>query len=331
MSARERESGRPSFAGSLPGISFRAMNTEIWAAGEDGAGQHYWRMTVVRWYQSVERAASRFLPDNELSRLNAAPVGKPVKLTALLYGMIRSAWSWKEATDGRFQPFIGSSLQRLGYDRSFELIGKGVTEELQLEAILPPDGLADRPELELDDERRTVARNVSATLDLGGMGKGWSTDRAASLLQSGFHLRRGVVDAGGDLIVWSDGEPWQVGVQSPFDEREEWFQLKLKNAAAATSSTMHRRWTNGGKARHHILDGRTGMPVESDIVQATVLGHSVEEAEVAAKVICMLGTERLSGWMSDRFPHLGYMAVTRSGEVKVNRRVYDYAERVIAR
>lgn len=109
----------------LPAIRFQAMGTVILAAGRDEGLQPYWMLPLFRFFESVEQMASRFLPDSELSRFNRSPLFHPVKLSPRLYEMVRLAWSWSARTEGLFQPFVGSDLCRLGYDRSFEHFSKG--------------------------------------------------------------------------------------------------------------------------------------------------------------------------------------------------------------
>ena len=315
----------------LPAIRFQAMGTVILAAGRDEGLQPYWMLPLCRFFESVEQMASRFLPDSELSRFNRSPLFHPVKLSPRLYEMVRLAWSWSARTEGLFQPFVGSDLCRLGYDRSFEHLKKVDRDQpLHKADHIRAVGRDLSHALILNDAEQTAVRNTPLHLDLGGIGKGWTVDRAAGMMQESFHVTRGFIDAGGDMRVWSDGEPWLIGIQSPFEEEEELLQLVLRDGAVATSNVLHRRWEHEGKLAHHIVNGRTGLPAETDIVQATVLGRSAAEAEVAAKVICMAGSEHLSDWMKTFFPGLAYIAVTRSGSLKINRRVYDYAERLVA-
>ncbi|WP_309270976.1 FAD:protein FMN transferase [Paenibacillus sp.] len=316
----------------LQGIEFKAMGTDVVVMGREDGIQTYWGVPVIQWFEAIEHIASRFQSDSELSKFNIAPTNKQVKLSYHLYSMIRSAWTWSMKTDGLFQPFIGSELSRLGYNCSFEKIGTPDQEEVQVAERR--DGHTVNSEysqaLILEDHSRTAIRSIPSQLDLGGMGKGWSVDCAASMLRNSFHVSKGLIDAGGDIKVWSDDEPWVLGVQSPFHEEDEWLQLYVKKAAVATSNILYRRWEYQGKtSHHHILNGKSGKPAETDIVQATVLATSVEEAEVAAKVICMVGSEMLSDWMRTHFPHLGYIAITQSGSIKINRNVYEFAERVI--
>jgi thiamine biosynthesis lipoprotein len=193
-----------------------------------------------------------------------------------------------------------------------------------------PANLSDANALEFDERASAIVKRTSALLDLGGIGKGWAADRAAFLMRRTFSISAGMIDAGGDIRVWSDGDPWCIGVQNPFDEEEEIVHLWVQDAAVATSNVLHRRWSNGGRLRHHILDGRTGLPTETDIVQATVLGTATSEAEVAAKAICMLGSEQAAVWMADRFPRLGFLFVNHSGELFMNAKLQDYTVRIKA-
>lgn len=129
--------------------------------------------------------------------------------------------------------------------------------------------------------------------------------------------------------MWSNRQPWFIGVQDPWDEQAEIVQLWLHHAGIATSNVLHRRWKQGDKSNHHILHGHTGEPAESDVVQATVLAPSATEAEVVAKVLCMLGSEKGAAWINDYDPHLGYMIVKQTGEITLNRAVYQYAVKVV--
>ncbi len=317
-----------STADHYPGVEFRAMNTQMCAVGRTETPLAYWQRPVIQWFNEIERKASRFLPDSELSRLNQALPGQYMEVSPSLYSLLQKAWEYAVKTGYRFQPFIAESLRRLGYDRSFE--------HLQ-DTQLPVEGLAafypvtDPDALAFSEAGWKVARHTDAELDLGGIGKGWTVDRASAMMRREFAISEGMVDGGGDLFVWSDAEPWYIGIQHPQEEQEELLQLWVREAAIATSNVLHRSWLQGGVPRHHILDGRTGLPAQSDVVQATVLGTETGEAEIASKILCMLESDQIPDWMETHFPRLGYVVVKRDGEMLLNRKLYDYAEKVVLR
>lgn len=309
-----------------PGVEFRAMNSLIAAIGKTDTPLPYWQRPVVQWFAEMEKKASRFLPDSDLSRLNRTPAGQPMAMSQSVFRLLRNAWDYAARTDYMFQPFFGGNLQKLGYDRSFELLHTSLPSSEHPGIIMP---VAASDALTFNEDGFMVTRHLTSQLDLGGIGKGWSTDRAASLMRREFGVSAGMVDAGGDLYVWSDEDPWCIGIQNPYNEEEELLQLWVMEAGIATSNVLHRRWMQGERIRHHILDGRTGLPAESDVVQATVLASETSEAEVASKVICMLGSEAAPAWMAAHFPQFGYVFVKNSGEMTLNRKLYDYAVKVV--
>ncbi|MEB3102193.1 FAD:protein FMN transferase [Ferviditalea candida] len=313
-----------------PGIEFRAMNSLMAVIGRTDTPLPYWQRPVIRWFEEVEQKASRFRPDSDLSRLNRWAPGEPCQVSPTLYRLLRKAWQLAVDTDYLFQPFVGSALKRLGYDRSFEeVLGAGSSPGANFVGEGSFHPIMEEDALQFDETAFTVTRRSEAELDLGGVGKGWSADGAASFMRREFGITSGLVDAGGDLRVWSDEDPWCIGIEHPEDEETEILQLWINDAGVATSNVLHRRWKQGGLIRHHILDGRTGLPAQSDVIQATVLAPRTCEAEVAAKIICMLGADEAVSWMETHFPHHGYVMVKTTGDMIMNQKLYDYAIKVV--
>jgi thiamine biosynthesis lipoprotein len=129
---------------------------------------------------------------------------------------------------------------------------------------------------------------VGGALDLGGIAKGMAADAAvAELREAG--VPYALVNAGGDLATHGlppESDGWAVGIDNV--DLGGGAAL-LAGGALATSSTLRRRWSRGGDSQHHLLDPLSGLPLEGELVQATVTAASCRQAEVAAKV-AMLGT-----------------------------------------
>ncbi|TCZ77092.1 FAD:protein FMN transferase [Paenibacillus albiflavus] len=308
--------------------TFRAMNTEVTVIIDDVPEQLDWADQVQQLFQVMEATASRFSVDSELSRLNNAPIGNPYMLTEQLYDLFAYAWKCTLQSDFKFNPLIGSVLNRIGYDRSFEKIER-VDSVLDSTYHYGNAQLSERFDfdvLSFSDDLRSVTKHKQVNVDLGGIGKGWTVDLAYRLLQDDLQVQQGAIDAGGDMRVWSNAIPWQVGIQHPTDEDQEVIQLWIKEGAIATSNVMHRRWIHHGNLYHHIIDGQTMQVANSDIVQATVLAPSTAQAEVVSKVICMLEASEVNNWVSSHFEGVGYIFITKSGEIKLNRDVKNYVE-----
>jgi thiamine biosynthesis lipoprotein len=99
--------------------------------------------------------------------------------------------------------------------------------------------------------------------------------------------------------------------------------LTTGRCGLATSGKDYRKWLQDGVLRHHIIDPRSGFPAETDILSASVLAPTIMEAEMAAKVIFILGSEDGAAWLKDR-PHLGSLLVLDDGDVLISQTMKSY-------
>ena len=109
-----------------------------------------------------------------------------------------------------------------------------------------------------------------------------------------------LIDAGGDIAISGpqlDGSPWPIGISNPLQPDQHFETLKITAGGVATSGRDYRRWQKGGAWQHHIIDPRTGLPAQTDVLSATAIAPSVFEAEVAAKVILLSGSEAGLEWL----------------------------------
>jgi len=278
---------------------FRGMNTEIgiwiWSTGGD-------RLTIrprLDWarhfFESVEAEMSRFRETSALSRINRAAGCGPQIVPERLWSVLTAAFEAAGDSDGIFDPTLGRTMARIGYDRSFECIAARDGAD-SVSSAAPV--LASWRRMRLDSAVQSVTLPSDAALDLGGIAKGWTVDYVARALAA---LGPVLVDAGGDIraIGTIAGEPWLVGVQDPFDPECDRGRVRLQGALA-TSSIGGRRWQRGGRMLHHLVDPRTGTSAESDLYAVTVHAPDATAAEVAAKVALVLGSQSGSAYILKR-------------------------------
>lgn len=228
---------------------------------------------------------TRFTTSSELGRLNADRAGIVPVGPTLAAVLSRAAQAGRDS-DGIVDPTLLDA--RLAAEHPDA--GEGATDP-----TLP----ADRSwAIHLLPRGGRVTRRPGIRFDLGGIAKGWMADRAAAMLAAHPCV---IVDADGDLaIALAHGEEWQIGVADPREGRSQLGVLQLagldpsrpQRFGLATSGTSVHRWSRAGRASHHLIDPRTGRPAVTDVVQATVLAESASLAEIAAKSIVILGSER---------------------------------------
>jgi thiamine biosynthesis lipoprotein len=251
-----------------------------------GAGIRLVRELFTSW----EDQLSRFRADSELSRLNQR-AGQPLAVGPLLYTVLLQSLAAAEATRGWYDPTLYGQLVSLGYDRTFadlppatEVPGGGSGQDYHAGT-----GGGWR-RIRLDRSARTVTLPVGVGLDFGGIAKGMAVD--AAIVTLGLcGIQNALVNAGGDLAVHGhlpDSKAWPIAIEVGDNPAI----VPLCRGALATSGTARRRWLQGGRLRHHLLDPHTGLPSETGLQSVTVAAERCEQAEVAAKVAFLLGPVR---------------------------------------
>ncbi|MBX2999198.1 MAG: FAD:protein FMN transferase [Caldilineaceae bacterium] len=288
---------------------FRAMNTDVaaWIGSTPPLTETPLR-AVESLFVAVESTLSRFSPQSELSRLNAAAGKGPFAASPTLWTALALALDHAETSDGIFDPTLLKPLLQAGYNRSFEQLSAAETGDQRANVPACPDGWR---RIHLDAMTRSIILPADLGIDLGGIAKGWAVDQAALALgQWGPAL----VDAGGDIRITAplEGEAWPIAIQDPFDPMRDLLILGLKEGAVATSSTGKRRWQRNGRPQHHLIDPRSGKPVESDLHTVTVLAPTAVEAEVAAKVALILGRSAGTRYLQQQ--HFSALLITNNGK-----------------
>src|SRR5207302_177580 len=174
------------------------------------------------WIRRLGARLTRFSPESELSRLNGA-AGEWVPISDEMDAILRAALRAHEMSAGLVNVAVLPSMQAVGYTRPFNE-GPGVAT---LEGLHPLRPLPDVLEVR-DGEARV---QVGCGVDLGGIAKGWMSDRLSETLGANV-----VVNLGGDLRARGPGprgDGWPVGLGGA--------TLLLRDQGAATSSVRRRR------------------------------------------------------------------------------------------
>ena len=271
---------------------FRAMGTDVElllnpAVDADEAEQAL--DAAAREIAAIEKLASRFDRESELSRLNAAGT---MEVSPDLMRLVTLALQMRDATAGRFDPTLHAAIVAAGYDRTLDDIPADGPA-----AGVPQPGGGD---VDANPQTGVITLGMGVALDLGGIAKGWAADRAADLLgMAGSCL----VSMGGDIAVRGslDGEPWPIEVQ----HGEGTAVIGLTRGGMATSGTDRRRWRRDGKDMHHVIDPATGRPSDTDLVRVTAVAEDAAHAEVWATALLVSG----SGAAADEADRMGMPTV----------------------
>ena len=239
---------------------------------------------ALAWISAFEAKYSRFLPDSWISVLNASAGGAAVASDPEIDRILALCHEMHFLTRGVFDPTALPLIRLWDWRRA------QVPTDSEIESARQRVGWR-------KVQRRPGAVRLSEpgmALDLGGMGKEYAVDQVA-LLARQCGLTGVLVDFGADIRVVglpADGRPgWHLGLEDPDQPGRAWCGLAVRDAAVATSGDYHRGFTAAGQRWGHILDPRTGRPVQNGCRAVHVLAPSCTLAGMLSTAALVLGLD----------------------------------------
>ena len=236
----------------------------------------------------VESRMSIWVGTTELARFNAARAGELVPLSAETLEVLRAAREISEQTQGAFDPTCRPVLE---LRRECQEADREPRPEELAQALSRVGWRWIRLQ-----ERGAVKLQEGVSVDLGAIAKGYAVDRAAQAMRAA-GARGGLVQCGGDLRVFGPAElssRWHIGISDPLDPggalRPE--VLLISDLAVSTSGNYRRFFTIQGRRYSHIIDPRSGKPVDA-VPQVTTVAASAILSEGWSTALSVLGPEGL--------------------------------------
>lgn len=246
---------------------------------------------ALREADRLSKIFSVYDPASELCRWRAtATIGSRTQISSELADLMVLSLNWTRSSGGIYNPLIGELTDRW---RQAEVSGirPSEVEVLEIAQSLTNEPYAvERKAGGVGPAEVTVLTNCSA-LSFNALAKGLVVDRVLEKMWTQFSCDRLLINAGGDLLVRSgDAEPAvRVGIEHPTIVHANQPPVKvvsLRNAGLATSGSGHRCFSVGTQTFSHLIDTRTGWPIDQSVVAAsvTVVASSAATADVLATI-----------------------------------------------
>ncbi len=276
-----------------PGVSrWWALGTYVHLAVEDAGALPTAEAAAREVLERVDHRCSRFRPDSDLVRANAA-AGRWVRVDPWLAAAVGVALEAAAETDGLVDPTLGSVLSASGYDRDLALLPTAATTPTAAAPVRRAVPAASHRGAwsEVGVAPDAVRVPAGCALDLGATGKAWAADLVARVVVE--LTGAGVlVSLGGDVRVDGPGDgavAWPVAVgEDPADLGDAEVVL-VTSGGVATSGTRRRRWQHEGTDRHHLLDPRTGTSAQGPWRTVSALGDTCVAANTATTAALVVG------------------------------------------
>jgi thiamine biosynthesis lipoprotein len=250
----------------------------------------------------------------ELSRLNQQfPDGEFHPVSPFLLPLIEQASVLAKQSDDLFNPAIGQLVKLWGFHSDTLPSGPPPSLDVIQALVEKQPRMADI----LIDGDRIRSRNQAVSLDFGGFAKGAALDLAMQRLRS-MGIQNAIINAGGDLnVIGSHGDrPWKVGVRHPQGDGVLAAVELADGEAIYTSGNYERYREHEGVSYSHIIDPRTGMPVQH-VASVTVIDQVGARADAAATALSVAGPKdwyRIARQMGLKY----VMLVDEQGRVHMN-------------
>ena len=238
----------------------------------------------------VNGEMSTYLPESELSMINAAHSTDPIPVSRSLMQVLEAASEISQLTQGAFDVTVGPLVNLWGFgpDQAFT-VPTG-------EQVRRASALAGFEKLHLDPAALTLEKAQGGiSIDLSAIAKGHGVDRVADYLDS-LQLDDYLVEIGGEIRargVNRERAPWQIGIEQPAaGQRGVQRIIRLDNMAMATSGDYRNFFEQDGTRYSHTIDPRTGRPVSHGLASVTVLHPSAMLADAWATGLLVLGPEQ---------------------------------------
>ncbi|MCI1931570.1 MAG: FAD:protein FMN transferase [Clostridia bacterium] len=239
--------------------------------------------------QDYEKMLSTTIEGSDIWKINHSN-GKPTVVSGETADLIRLAIKYSKLSDGRFDITIEpvSSLW-----------------DFKSDSPTPPDGSAISKAVNhvgyknIHIDKNTVTLSDSkASIDLGGIAKGYIGDKAKEFLEQN-GVTKSIIDFGGNILVIDNdkdndkNEPFKIGIQKPFSKSGELIGvLKTTDDSIVTSGTYERYFKYNGKLYHHLLDTSTGWPVDNGLSAVTIIAPNSADADALSTAAFCLGKDK---------------------------------------
>ena len=252
--------------------------------------------------ETYEKLFSRTLEGSDIYRNNHSQ-GEPVTVSGETVYLLEQACYYARLSGGRIDPTVAL------LDDLWNFSGQAGNEDAQETEASSGGSVLQPKKIPADADIQSVLPHITyenihietntvsladplSQIDLGFIAKGYIADKVKELL-----LEKGVksalINLGGNVLALGnkpDGSAFTIGMQKPFDEQGKAIAtLSLSDHSLVSSGVYERYFRQGGRLYHHILDTKTGYPVENGLLGVTILSGSSMEGDALSTTCFVLG------------------------------------------
>ncbi|MFZ5800218.1 MAG: FAD:protein FMN transferase [Candidatus Omnitrophota bacterium] len=250
----------------------------------------------------LEKLLNRFDPNSEVGQLNR--LGK-LKVSGDTLKVIKKSRLAFNKSSGAFDITVAPSVE----------VWRQAKQNNKLpdaRAIRTARDLINSQNLLIDENNRIVSFvKPKMQIDLGGIAKGYAVDCAIKKLQEA-GVKSALVNLGGNMYALGSraGKSWKIGIRHPRQKRKLMGEIFLTDRGVSTSGDYEQYFTLQGRRYSHIINPKTGSPVDNEVVSVTVLAPDAATADFLSTAILVLGKAK-GRKLAESFPNTQAVIISR--------------------
>ncbi|QJD29038.1 FAD:protein FMN transferase [Methylococcus geothermalis] len=243
-------------------------------------------------YNDIDLKLSNYREDSEISRINREATTDWLAVSPEIAELVDIARQVHDKTEGCYDLTIKPLFDLWGFSRH----QNRVPTDAEIAAVLPHIGM-DKLEVDVPGHRLRK-KDPALRIDLSSIAQGYTVGRVAGLLEAK-GIRNYLVEVGGEMQVKgrkANGNPWRVAVEKPTPYTREVERIldihQTTGTAIMTSGTYRNFFKDKGKAYSHIIDPKTGRPVDHHLLSTTLLHPDPTWADAWSTALLCLGEQK---------------------------------------
>jgi len=241
--------------------------------------------------ERVNNLLNNYDPNSEISQANKSAGQKAVAVSPETLEALAVAKYYGTLSGGALDITVGPLLKLWGFAQEEPGITAGPPPPNKLDQTMQ---LVDYRLIRLDAIKGTIRLvKRGMWIDTGSFGKGYIIDRTASVLKIQ-GITRALITAGGTIMALGkkpSGGSWLVGIRHPREEGKLLGSIPLENQAISTSGDYERFYRYKGRRICHIIDPRSGQPVES-VQGISVMAPTAMASDALSTALFVLGAQK---------------------------------------
>lgn len=273
-------------AGATMGTGYSVRITKL----PPGLDRRALRSAIEQRLETVNRQMSNWRAESEISLFNAGVSSSWTGVSADTLAVIEEALRISRLSDGAFDPTIGPLVDLWGFGPT--LASRQIPPHGRIQEALGRIGFR-----HIRTTRAPAAiakRRADIEIDLSGIAKGFAVDRLAEHLEEQ-GVAHYLVEIGGELRARGLSprrRAWRIGVERPVAGRRAVQRIVALDGDAIATSGNYRIFFEYDSARYsHIIDPRSGEPVDHELASVTVISPSTMQADAWSTALMVLGPD----------------------------------------